>query len=124
MKRNAIVGPTAAINATLAGVICGALDNANVDKIYGMFNGIAGLLDGNIKELNEIFETEENFKLLEYTPAAALASCRLKLPDSNETNALIRKNIQNLSPLTVQRKVCLFDGLVYEKTYALCKIYF
>ena len=44
---NAVVGqsggPTSAINATLAGVISGCLE-AGIDKIYGMKNGIEGLL--------------------------------------------------------------------------------
>ncbi|MCL2099718.1 MAG: 6-phosphofructokinase [Oscillospiraceae bacterium] len=72
-------GPTAAINATLSGVIRGAL-NIGAKKIYGMINGIEGVLNGNIKDLTGLC-TEENLKLLENTPAAALGSCRLKLPD-------------------------------------------
>ena len=41
-------GPTAAINATLAGVIKGALTeqfgNGSITKLYGMRNGIEGFL--------------------------------------------------------------------------------
>lgn len=84
MIKNAIVGqsggPTAAINATLAGVIRGAFQSAEIDKIYGMINGIQGVLNENVTVLNDIF-SEENLKLLKNTPAAALGSCRLKLPD-------------------------------------------
>ena len=87
MIGNAIIGqsggPTAAINATLSGVIRGALQSADIDKIFGMINGIEGLLDGKVKILNDIFDNESNLKLLENTPAAALGSCRLKLPDVN-----------------------------------------
>ena len=50
LKGNAIVGqsggPTSAINATLAGVIRGALEHKDViEKIYGMRNGIEGFLE-------------------------------------------------------------------------------
>ena len=81
---NAIVGqsggPTAAINATLSGVIKGALACPAIRKIYGAFNGIEGMLDGRFCELNEIFEKGDGLSLLENTPSAALGSCRKKLP--------------------------------------------
>ena len=83
---NAIVGqsggPTAAINATLAGVIRGAAKCCGgIQKIYGMINGIEGVLNGNIKDLTYLVNDEENLQLLENTPAAALGSCRRKLPN-------------------------------------------
>ena len=85
---NAVVGqsggPTAAINATLAGVIRGALlesgEDGAIRTLYGMRNGIDGLLDENLVELNKIFDAEENIKTLEHTPSSALGSCRRKLP--------------------------------------------
>ena len=81
---NAVVGqsggPTSAINATLAGVIRGALANPNIKKIYGAFNGVEGMLAGRYCDLTEICGDEESLGLLENTPAAALGSCRLKLP--------------------------------------------
>lgn len=85
LKGNAIVGqsggPTAAINATLAGVIRGAMKNSDViGTIYGSFNGIEGMLDGNICNLSQIFACESDLELLANTPAAALGSCRRKLP--------------------------------------------
>jgi len=83
-KNNIIIGqsggPTSAINATLAGIIRGALESEKIDKIYGMLNGIQGVLNENIIFLNEIFKNGENLKLLKNTPAAALGSCRFKLP--------------------------------------------
>lgn len=85
LRGNAVVGqsggPTAAINATLAGVIRGAFEAECIDKIYGMRNGIEGLAEGRLTELNPIFADSENLKLLEQTPASALGSCRKKLPD-------------------------------------------
>ena len=86
---NAIVGqsggPTAAINATLAGVIRGALDEISaggaIARLYGMRNGVDGLLREDIVELDKLFaEDAAALDRLTLTPAAALGSCRKKLP--------------------------------------------
>ncbi len=86
---NAIVGqsggPTAAINATLAGVICGALEEIRrggvIGRLYGMRNGVDGLLREDMVELDRIFAGDaEALDTLALTPAAALGSCRRKLP--------------------------------------------
>ena len=84
-KGNAIVGqsggPTTAINATLAGVVRGALENESIGTVYGMRNGIEGLLERRIINLGEALGSSEKLYSLERTPAAALGSCRLKLPN-------------------------------------------
>ncbi len=84
LKGNAIVGqsggPTAAINAALAGVIKGAMQSEYIDKVYGMKNGIDGLLADTVICLNSYFEDEKSYETLKRTPAAALGSCRKKLP--------------------------------------------
>ncbi|MBQ4112919.1 MAG: diphosphate--fructose-6-phosphate 1-phosphotransferase, partial [Clostridia bacterium] len=92
---NAIVGqsggPTAAINATLAGVIRGALDEiakgdgAAISHLYGMRNGVEGLLREDVVVLDELFAPDSDghytaLDRLALTPAAALGSCRKKLP--------------------------------------------
>ena len=83
---NAVVGqsggPTAAINATLAGVISGCL-SAGFEKIYGMRNGIEGLLNEEFIDLKNYFSSPDCKELtsLSHTPAAALGSCRKKLKD-------------------------------------------
>ncbi|MBQ4561068.1 MAG: 6-phosphofructokinase [Clostridia bacterium] len=85
---NAIVGqsggPTAAINATLAGVIKGAFESEAIKTVYGALNGVEGILKGTICNLSEIIKGEEDLELLSHTPAAALGSCRLKLPKMDE----------------------------------------
>ena len=88
---NAIVGqsggPTAAINATLAGVIRGAIkakEEGTIDTLYGMRNGVEGLLSENIVDLTEIFKFEKDIETLELTPAAALGSCRKKMKPYTE----------------------------------------
>ena len=93
---NAVVGqsggPTAAINATLAGVIRGAFENSDtVKKIYGMRNGVEGLLREDLVDLNEFFADESKLTALEHTPAAALGSCRKKLPDPDSGDEIYEK---------------------------------
>ena len=96
--RNAIVGqsggPTAAINATLSGVIKGCIASKKIDVIYGMFNGIEGLLEEKVCNLTEIFKEEKNLLSLEKTPSAALGSCRKKLPklESNDERDISEYN--------------------------------
>lgn len=108
--KNAIVGqsggPTAAINATLAGVIEGALASEKINAVYGMRYGIEGLLAENTVRLDEIFGTgDENLKLLKQTPAAYLGSCRKKLPsptsDKPEDIALYEKLFAILEKLNI-----------------------
>ena len=86
MKKNIMVaqsgGPTAAINASLAGVIRGALESNAYDKIYGAVHGISGVLGENFIELSELARTEEHFpEKLSLSPAMFLGSCRVKMPD-------------------------------------------
>lgn len=85
MKRNCMIGqsggPTAAINASLAGVIQGAIE-AGFEHIYGLKNGIKGLLEDTYFELDK-FQDEEQLNYLKHTPAMYLGSCRYKLPESN-----------------------------------------
>lgn len=89
LQGNAIVGqsggPTAAINATLAGVIRAAVQNKGaIRTIYGMRNGIEGFLKEDLTNLSARFAGEEELTLLEGTPAAALGSCRKKLKTHTE----------------------------------------
>ena len=88
VKGNAVVGqsggPTAAINATLSGVIKGAFASEYIDKIYGMQHGAEGLIHKKFTLLNEVFANQDDLTLLELTPAAGLGSCRLKLPKYEE----------------------------------------
>lgn len=92
--KNAIVGqsggPTAAINATLAGVIRGALlarNNGTLGTLYGMRYGIEGCLDELLVDLCERFSQEEDIVTLTHTPAAALGSCRKKLKSCEDDPA-------------------------------------
>lgn len=78
-------GPTAVINGSLYGVIKEGIlfKNEQVDKIYGMINGIEGFMAGRYIDLEEEFNSE-SIEYLRTTPAAYLGSCRYKLPQSLE----------------------------------------
>lgn len=81
-------GPTAAINATLGGVIRGALANRDrIPQLFGLRNGLEGLLAERWICLTECFEEQDALRLLEQTPAAALGSCRKRLPDPDSAAA-------------------------------------
>lgn len=90
---NAVVGqsggPTAAINATLSGVIAAELEKMAVSggTLYGMKHGIDGMLKEELWELNGIFADPADIELLKMTPGAALGSCRTKLPDPEKDPA-------------------------------------
>lgn len=77
-------GPTAAINATLAGVVEQGLINRNIDKIYGSLYGIKGVLEDRIVEIGPVLSGPEAVFRLTDTPGAALGSCRKRLPESIE----------------------------------------
>ncbi len=83
IKGNMVVGqsggPTAAINASLAGVYCKAKE-LGVPKVYGMLGGVQGLLDKNFVDLDEYLNGDKTVDILKQTPSAALGSCRYKLP--------------------------------------------
>lgn len=73
-------GPTAVINASLLGVYRAARLWTAVDTVYGSLNGIEGIINDNLVNLNDLLATAEQQTLLRQTPSAALRSCRYKLP--------------------------------------------
>src|SRR5699024_2354045 len=87
MKKNLLVGqsggPTAAINATLAGVLSQAQISEQIDIVYGAFNGIEGVMQESFVNLTEKIPNTDAIHLLRQTPSAALGSCRYKLKDYN-----------------------------------------
>jgi ATP-dependent phosphofructokinase / diphosphate-dependent phosphofructokinase len=70
-------GPTAVINASLAGVIQEAGRHECIEEIYGGLNGILGVLNEELIDINE--EKARTIEGLKYTPAAALGTCRYKI---------------------------------------------
>ena len=80
-------GPTAVINGSLAGIYYEA-KKCGFDKVYGMLNGIEGLLEDRIVDLDKYFKNKDNLELLKRTPSSFLGSCRFKLGSikDNEKN--------------------------------------
>ena len=73
-------GPTAVINASLAGVFETARDSG-AGRVLGMQHGIEGLLKGQVADLNRLFDSDLSIELLKRTPSSYLGSCRYKLPE-------------------------------------------
>ena len=70
-------GPTAVVNASVAGIIAEALNHDCVEEIYGSLNGVYGLLQEDLIDLAA--ESQQQIRALKHTPGAALGSCRYKL---------------------------------------------
>lgn len=90
-------GPTAAINASLAGVV-GAARGAGLHAI-GMRYGIQGLLDGRAVDLDERLQGPAQLGLLSHTPSSYLGSCRYKLPDPAADEAPYRRLFERFGKL-------------------------
>lgn len=92
MAANLIVGQsggcTAAINATLAGVLTEAAAQPAIDRVFGMANGVQGLLEGDLYDLTA--QPAEVLVRLSHTPSAALGSCRFKPSDEQIDTLLTR----------------------------------
>ena len=80
-------GPTAAINASLAGVISGIKKSGKYDTCYGAINGILGILNERYLNLSQMIPDEKTLNRLKVTPAMYLGSCRHKLPDYKDDDS-------------------------------------
>jgi 6-phosphofructokinase 1 len=70
-------GPTCVINSSLAGVIQEAGRHEFIEEIYGGANGILGILNEELIDIND--EKARTIAGLKNTPAAALGTCRYKI---------------------------------------------
>ena len=70
-------GPTAVINASVAGVVAEALNHSCIEEVYGSLNGVLGLLHEDFVDLAA--ESQQAIRGLRFTPGAALGTCRTKL---------------------------------------------
>ncbi len=119
-------GPTAAINASLAGVIRAA--HVQGLRVLGMRNGIQGFLEDNVIDLTEVLERaasepeaskqtsenpgEKNLQLLRKTPSSWLGSCRFKLPEltNNSESTAVSPIYQQID---AQLKKYQVDAVLY-----------
>ena len=54
-------GPSAAINATITGVIDAGIESGRVGHVYGALNGIKGVLNENFVNLDEVCDTKDTY---------------------------------------------------------------
>ena len=105
MKGNVIVGqsggPTAVINASLAGVFKTAMERG-YNKIYGMCNGIQGFIDEKYVDMSDYIKNELDLELLKRTPSAFLGTCRYKLPEIHENIELYKRIFRILDELEIE----------------------
>jgi len=104
MRNNAIVGqsggPTSVINSSLAGVLQ-ACQKRHADKVYGMINGIQGLIQEKVEDLSDILGSSMEIELLKRTPSSFLGSCRYKLPDFHDQPEVYEKLFRILDRLDI-----------------------
>ena len=74
-------GPTAVINASLAGAVLEAKRRPEIEGIYGSLDGILGVIHENMIDLGR--ERPDVIEGLRSTPSAVLGSCRYKLSDED-----------------------------------------
>lgn len=82
-------GPTAAINASLAGVYEAVSERQCT--VLGVLHGIRGLLDEQFVDLHSYLSDPQQLALLKKTPASALGSCRFRLPDHAQDETAYRQ---------------------------------
>ncbi len=71
-------GPTAVINQSMVGVVLEARKFHCVEKVYGAFHGVRGIVNEDFVDLTQ--ETTHNLEMVAQTPSSALGSTRDK-PD-------------------------------------------
>ena len=105
MGKNIIVGqsggPTSVINSSLAGVFKTAKE-LGATKIYGMRNGIEGLLQERYIDMSEYLKGDMEVEILKRTPSAFLGSCRFKLPTVEKSPETYDAIIKVLRKLDIQ----------------------
>ena len=103
-RKNAMVGqsggPTSVINASLVGVFKTARDEG-CGIVYGMRNGIEGLLEERYINISDYIKNDLDIELLKRTPSSFLGTCRYKLPKAEKAPELYGKIFEILDKLDV-----------------------
>ncbi|MGN0678450.1 MAG: 6-phosphofructokinase [Oscillospiraceae bacterium] len=94
-------GPTTVINSSLVGVFKTAKD-AGCAKVYGMRNGIEGLLQERVIDMSDYIRSGVDIELLKRTPSPFLGTCRFKLPDYNEDDEIYKKLFAILKKMDIK----------------------
>ena len=94
-------GPTSVINASLVGVFKTAKD-AGCKTVYGMRNGIEGLLEERYIDISDYIKNDLDIELLKRTPSSFLGTCRFKLPKAEKAPELYERIFEILKKLDVK----------------------
>ncbi len=94
-------GPTSVINSSLVGVFKTAKD-AGCPHVYGMRNGIEGLLQEQYIEMSDYVKNDLDIELLKRTPSSFLGTCRYKLPDYTKDEDTYKKIFDTLKKMDVK----------------------
>lgn len=85
MRHNLLIanggGPTAVVNASLAGAICSAQKEKNIRKILAAHYGVEGILQEDLIDLTDL--DVDSIKRLKTTPASAIGTCRYKVREED-----------------------------------------
>ncbi|MEG2381812.1 MAG: 6-phosphofructokinase, partial [Oscillospiraceae bacterium] len=76
--------------------------DAKCEKIYGMRNGVEGLLDERYVDLYDQIKDDLDIELLKRTPASFLGSCRYKLPKAGVDETVYQKLFGILNDLNIK----------------------
>ncbi len=87
-------GPTCVINSSLAGVFHEAKKIEGIGTVFGVRNGIQGIINDNLIDLSTVLKTDDDINLLKCTPSTALGSCRLKLPAYQSDESVYKRIIE------------------------------
>ncbi|MBR2930516.1 MAG: 6-phosphofructokinase [Clostridia bacterium] len=105
IKGNVMVGqsggPTSVINSSLAGVFKTCKDGGCA-HVYGMRNGIEGLIDERYVDLSDYIKNDLDIELLKRTPSSFLGTCRYKLPSAEKSPEVYERIFSILKKLGVE----------------------
>nr|WP_245347586.1 diphosphate--fructose-6-phosphate 1-phosphotransferase [Oceanobacillus polygoni] len=109
-------GPTPVINATLYGVVMEALVSSGINKIYGSINGMEGILNNELIDLNGL---ASELNAIKHQPGAFLSGSRYQLTEEE-----LQTIVTRLDELNVD--VLFYIGgngsaVTITKIYEICK---
>jgi 6-phosphofructokinase 1 len=105
MKKNMLIaqsgGPSAAINASVAGAITRAMASDSIDRVFGAVYGMEGFLNRHIIDIKEQIRSQDEIDQLIHTPAHALGSSRYKIPKGADGEAVFEEILRILKEYNI-----------------------
>lgn len=112
-------GPTAAINATLVGILQSTQIYGNIDKVYGARNGIEGVIKGCFIDLSRLLGDAQALNTLMHTPSSALGTARFKMPDWSSQEEFYSKIIDKLNEYEIKYFIYIGGNDSMDTVYKL-----